>query len=367
MNSETMKKYEDVIRSKSGVLYIKGAPGTAKSALIAEIAKNMNLRLFDFRGSEVDSNEIIGIPRPIEKNGYQVMSYFLPEWAVDANNPGVNPKTGKDYEGSMIFFDELNRSSLAVRQAMMKMLNERKIGTHFSFNDNVYFSAAGNLGDKDGCEVEDLDPAMNNRLCIMDHVLTVAEWVDYAESINLNQFVVGFLKNNVSKINEKSEKSDAFGSYRSWTNLAKFLDSKNCDTADKILQQPADIGTGYVGTAFLSFARYLENLNMISVRMIIDNYDSVKDTVKSLTRSRKSELLNELSTRDIKGFKEINLQNVIKFFKECSEDEVANVFCKWLSAADYSDKDLLGKINNLLNDYDPSKKFKESLKKYSNA
>lgn len=310
MNS--IAKYEQVIRSRSGVLYIEGAPGGAKTALMSEIAKRNGWKFIDIRLAQIDSAEVGGIPTKVRHEGHDVLRYALPEWAVQANE-----------QPTLVFFDELNRASLETRNAALQILNEHRIGWDFEFNENVFFASAGNLGEEDGTEVEELDAALRNRLVIMKHTLTFDEWKTGFADEHVYSPIVAFLEANPSHIFKMDNHEDkSFASYRSWTNLSAFIKSLGTTNIREVVSWVKEIGTSYVGTANMRFVRYLEDSINLNIEDILKRWKSVKDQIDYGNRSRISELLNELKEYKFEDHSGRAVDNIIDFCRGVHMDEL---------------------------------------------
>ncbi len=128
---------------------------------------------------------------------------FAPKWAYKANEAPT-----------IIHFEELNRSTLAVRNAALQMLLEREIGAFFKFNSNVMMCASGNLGEEDGTDVEEFDQALNNRLIHIEHTMPYPEWVEQYANDNVCPVIVQFLKTHTEhyykKPDERNQKNKAY-------------------------------------------------------------------------------------------------------------------------------------------------------------
>lgn len=329
------KKYERIISSKQGVLYIKGKPGVGKSAIVKALAEKNGWQFFDIRLSQMDSSEIIGIPHIKKVNGVDTMGYAAPEWAVRANE-----------RPTLIFFDELNRAPIDVRNAALQILLDRRIGI-FEFNDDVYFASAGNLGEEDGTDVEELDNALNNRLVHVKHDLTFEEWKKNFADEHVNPYIVRFIENNMSYFyRQNSDEEESYATPRSWTFLSNFL-GKDTEPKDMI-NDCREFGSHYVGTSIQAFIHYLDDINNISIKDVIKNYSSVKTQIKKATRDKISQLINELEEYDIQKFKKNELDNVIKFLKDIDEDETFSYLHNQSAAAF---ENLTGNIEKLFMEF----------------
>ncbi|HKB36462.1 MAG TPA: AAA family ATPase, partial [Gemmataceae bacterium] len=91
-------------------LFILGPPGTAKSALVQDLARRLDGRVFDYLLTRfTEPNELFG-PFDIRK---------LREGELVTNTEGMLP------EASLIFLDELLNANSAILNSLLMVLNER--------------------------------------------------------------------------------------------------------------------------------------------------------------------------------------------------------------------------------------------------
>lgn len=372
--SDREKNYFRMMFSQSGVLYITSEPGIAKSAIMRSIARKLGLQYFDIRLSMVDETDVglfpivdsitmedfneidpfgqgivdsfdpstkkIVTPNKVNNNGeIKTLRHVVPEWAIRAAN-----------KPSIIHFEELNRSTLQVRNAALQLLLEREIGAFFKFNKGVFMVCSGNLGEEDGTDVEEFDQALNNRLIHYRHTMDYPEWREQFANENVHPIIVGFLRGNTQhyykKPNEKNQKFKAYATPRSWTflsdyifaNYGEWIDEKHPHghkqagkvTGKKIRNFPnpriwiddiSKFGHAYVGASNLSFMKYVRDALKISLVDILDRFDEIEDDVKNFTRDKTSEILSNMKERKIIDLKVPQIKNLIKFLITVSEDE----------------------------------------------
>jgi len=355
--TDRQKRYFRIMKAQSGVLFITAEPGVAKSAIMRCIADKLGFQYFDVRLSMIDEIDVGLFPyrRDVEldlndgspegtKSIISVMSYAIPEWAYRANQ-----------QPSIVHFEELNRAPLAVRNAALQLLLERSIGTDFHFNNNVLMVSSGNLGEKDGTDVEEFDRALNNRLIHVGHTITLPEWIQDFATGRIHEVVINFLKTYeehfLHSFDEKrSKEAEAYATPRSWTFLSDYIvsnygmDSSIGDWADDI----REIGSSYIGVgANGRFMRYLDESLRFGVKDLLDRYDEIEEMLEGLNRDKKSELLNALKGMNLNGLKDHQKENLKKFILTLSEDEAVSFILKVLDD-DYkymknndSDNDLL--------------------------
>ena len=343
--SDREKKYFKMMNAKSGVLYITSAPGYAKSAIMRSVASKMGYQYFDIRLSMVDETDVGLFPtideEMIQGSKQRMLCHVAPKWAYMANE-----------KPTIIHFEEVNRSTLAVRNAALQMLLEREIGAFFKFNDNVMMCSSGNLGEEDGTDVEEFDQALNNRLIHIEHTLPYPEWVEQYAALNVHPVIVGFLKTHTEhyykKPDERNQRNKAYATPRSWTFLSDYifenfgemetrLDNqgntfKNPDGTEKMFKKfpnirtwindIKEIGHGYVGASNARFIRYCEDTLKITLDDVLDRFDDIEEDIKNFNRDKKSELLVNMKERKISQLKTKQIENLVRFLCTISDDEI---------------------------------------------
>jgi len=312
--TERERLYFQVMWSKSGVLYITSKPGIAKSAISRGIANKMGFSYSDVRLSMVDETDVGLYPNVSDVDGVKCLDFVVPRWAIEANK-----------RPTIIHFEELNRASLPVRNAALQILLERCIGVDFKFNDNVLMMCSGNLGDEDGTDVEEFDNALNNRLIHYSHTLGAKEWIDNFAKENVHSTIVSYIGNYPEKLYQPpNENTKAYATPRSWTFMSDFI-VKNFgkDASPKqFLPILSQIAHGFVGNSAQRFIQYCEEMINITIKDILNDFDRVEKELEKYNRDKNSELIHSLKEYDIKKLSEKQLDNVTKFLKKVSEDEL---------------------------------------------
>ena len=312
--TERERRYFMTMWPKYGVMYITSKPGIAKSAIALSIADKMGFVYKDVRLSMVDETDVGLYPRVASYNGEECLDHVVPRWAVEANE-----------RPTIIHFEELNRASLAVRNAALQILLERRIGTKFKFNDTVLMMASGNLGDEDGTDVEEFDAALNNRLIHFNHTLGAPEWIDNFAKENCHSTIVSYIRSYPEKLYQPAtENTKAYATPRSWTMLSQFIVKNFGKDASprEFLPFLQEVTHGYVGNGAQRFLQYCQEMINITIQDIIDRFDKVEKELEKYNRDKNSELINSLKEYDIKKLSEKQLDNVTKFLKRVGDDEL---------------------------------------------
>jgi len=297
---------------KSGVLYITSKPGLAKSAIAKSIAKKMGFQYLDIRLSMIDETDVGLYPKLTEYYGQDCLDHVVPKWAIKANR-----------QPTIIHFEELNRAQLSVRNAALQILLERQIGTAFTFNDDVLMMASGNLGEEDGCDVEEFDSALKNRLIHFTHNYNAQEWIDDYARENCHPTIVSFLLAYPDRFYQTSENTQSYATPRSWTFLSDYIISihgKDSQPND-FLQDIQDNVTSYIGNTAQKFLQYCHDMIALSPRDVVDKWDKVKDDLSKYNRDKKSEIIQGLKEIDINTLNNKQLDNIASFLNTLGDDE----------------------------------------------
>lgn len=122
----TQNELSDLLLNISPVrpVFIWGAPGTGKSALVQKFADDVGLPCVSLLGSQLAPEDIIGIPK-IEGE----TSCFIPPKMIARKEPYV------------LFLDELNACSQEVQKAFYSLIHERRIGEYHLPKGSVVIGA----------------------------------------------------------------------------------------------------------------------------------------------------------------------------------------------------------------------------------
>lgn len=384
--SKREKTYLDIMLSGNS-LYLRGFPGTAKSAIGFSIAKKLGFQYIDKRISQIDetdiglypvlSNSLDKIEKltnlkqfPDLKDFYDILlkkyinelsnpdtiHFAIPDWVMQANSTPT-----------ILHLEELNRANVHVRNAALQILNERQIGDT-KLNENVLIMSSGNYGELDGTEVDEMDLALSNRLCILDHELSADEWISEYANEFVHPLIVEYIKVKPRELSRfPNEKEIRWASPRSWTNLSKLLIfkfGKNSDIKNEIIPELLVSGKGFIGNSLTEFIRYCQDISNINIRDIIEDWNRVKEDVSKFGRSRLSELISNLKYVDLMKLNNYEIENVMKFLESIFEknaDELSSYLIYLLDTMNENNHIVNKKILQRFSE--KSKMLKEMIKK----
>ena len=252
------------------VSMLKGSPGTAKSAIVRELAEEYNLKIIDFRLSQCDPTDLLGFPSintETNKASYVPFDTFPLE---DDELP-----EGKD--GWLIFLDELNGGDRSTQKGAYKLIDDKMVGGK-KLHPRVAIIGAGNL-DTDAALVEEMSTAMQSRLCHIQIRPDNNNWLDWATGAGIDTRITSFIRFKPSNLYtfdpEKAETQETYACYRTWEFAHKQL--QQCGDVLKdptaLLTFAGSLGEG-VAREFMAFMRIYSTLPTII--SIISNPNNIE-------------------------------------------------------------------------------------------
>lgn len=311
------------IKNNLNVLFI-GRHGVGKTSIVEEAFNRHNLKWKYFSASTMDPwVDFIGIPKEKSDENGEYLDL-------------IRPKDFADDSVEALFFDEFNRSPKKIRNAVMELIQFKSINGRKFKNLKFVWAAINPKNEKDEYDVEELDPAQVDRFHI--HIE-----VEYKPSFEY------FSKTHGKELSE---------SIIEWWNSMS-LEFKN-------LVSPRRLD-------------YCLNIYKMggNLRHVLPKQINVKDLIKllkngpievkisSLIKSRKledikeflsdnnnEEVIEELITKDLKKFKQIDILDT--FLENMSEEKISKMMIN-SDVRNYVVKHIKNKkvfrdiVNNLIN------------------
>ncbi len=186
-------------------VFIWGAPGIGKSALVEKFAEEIGLPCISLLGSQLAPEDIIGIPQ-IKGD----TSEFLPPKMIARKEPYV------------LFLDELNACSQEVQKAFYSLIHERRIGEYHLPEGSIVIGA-GNRA-QDSAIVKTMSSALINRMFHVQMKADARQWIKWAESENIHPWIIDYLIQRPDHLFSEAPKTEEpFSTPRSWHMLSDAL------------------------------------------------------------------------------------------------------------------------------------------------
>lgn len=350
--AQTKEILKSMPNDKSVMLHAKH--GVGKSSVVRQVADELSAAsgeeygFWDVRLSQCEVGDIKGMP---DKDVKQQVIRFLKQewWPRDQNSKGI------------LFFDELNRASKDVLQAVFEICLDRRLDGEKLPDGWRVVSAVNSDDDYD---VVDLDPALNDRWFHIDFDPSVEEWLAWARTNGVHKAVVEFINRNQNLLDPpvgNLEAGRVYPSRRSWCAFSDTMIGMNLDTRtdDGMLTQ---ITKGWVGREIaVMFQKFITNeFSNLRPEDVLDNYDKVKskieaacndiEVIAALARS----VVAEVNERSLTKTKEKQRSNLRKFIMSLPNDVASQA---WVG--------LLGgkKSKKIAMEWQSDEDFREHLKK----
>jgi len=304
---------EEVLKSiiSKGVkcpVVVKGDAGIGKSQVIQKVGRDLGMHVIDLRLAQMEPGDLIGLPRTDPESHKTV--WYAPEWWPS-----------KSDKGTIVFFDELNRAPVDVRQAVFQVLTEYKMHTHV-LPENTFLVAAINPdeGGKMNYQVEQFDPAMVNRMCFISMEPDGQQWINWATAAGVHEMVIKFIAVNTAMLYAGSE-TGPFPSPRSWVRLSDLMNANAIPASAQ-----SEVISGLIGEKpAISFIRFLDKSykKPVSGKEVLESFAKFKDKIKAQKNDENFVTISELVglLGDGAKLKKDQLTNVTDFALALKQEE----------------------------------------------
>jgi MoxR-like ATPase len=177
-------------------VFIWGPPGVGKSSIVAQLAKEKGLELFDIRASLLDPTDLRGIPHV--DNG-------IARWAPPSFLPHEKNSNG------LLFFDELNAAPPLVQASLYQLTLDRRVG-EYELPEGWRIVAAGNRAE-DSSIVYRMPAALANRFVHLDFEVNVDDWVAWALDHQVDPMVIAFIRTRHDQYGQSLSNAEILGNF----------------------------------------------------------------------------------------------------------------------------------------------------------
>ena len=282
MNIKQLKESLPFLIQVKLVPNIIGKHGIGKSSVIAQYAKENGYSFHPFfLGQMSDNGDLLGLPEfNRDKNGKALSVNFV--------HPAKLPKKPR----SILFFDELNRASKELLQAIFQLALEGTLHDYTLPEDSAIIMAMNPATD-DYSVLDFADKAFADRFVHINLDPTHEEWHNYMSSQYGTSTVSEFLKQQTKLLEETDLKPVSLDfvkpSRRSWDRLQKL---ENTGMPESLFRES---GMGIVGAAaMIAYISWRETqVRVIDGKEILENYSKVRDRFLSYFKNTQTgELLD---------------------------------------------------------------------------
>jgi MoxR-like ATPase len=216
----TQKQLSEILLNVAVVrpVFIWGAPGIGKSALVQQFAARLGLPCVSLLGSQLAPEDLIGVPQLIDGT-----SRFCPPRMIARSEPYC------------LFLDELNACSHEVQKAFYSLIHERRIG-EYTLPQGSIVIGAGNRA-QDNAIVRPMSSALLNRMVHIHLRISHRDWLEWAYDQGIHARVLEYIQNRPDHLwSQPPKHEEPFSSPRSWHMLSDALHEYGENISDENLE-----------------------------------------------------------------------------------------------------------------------------------
>jgi hypothetical protein len=323
INKMDINQTKTIIKSfpkRSIMLHAKH--GVGKSSVVKQAAKELNIPCIDVRLSQCEVGDIKGLPHiKQEENGEKTVHFAKPEWYPrDPNSAGI------------LFFDELNRASKEVLQAVFEICLDRRLDGLDLPDKWIIVSAVNSDDDYD---VVELDPALQDRFFHIDFEPSVKDWLSWANRSGIHKAITQFVSKNENLLDppvSNLESGRVYPSRRSWEAFNEFINTLDLmNNNDEMLVLCAK---GWLGREIaIMFQKYVSSeFSILDAKDVLDDFEKNKKDIElscsdiEIISSLAKAVVEESDKRSANKFGDIQRENLYSFFMMLPNDVASDTW-----------------------------------------
>lgn len=209
--------------SRQRPIFLMGAPGIGKTAIIEQIAGECELPLLSYTMTHHTRQSVIGLP-VIKESGYKDQTFSSTVYTMSeilAEVYRIMEASGK--EEGILFLDEINCVSETLLPTMLQFLQFKTFGTH-KLPEGWIVCAAGNPP-RYNRSARDFDVVTLDRLKYLELEPDLSAWLSYAREKNLHSTIISYLALHPESFcsYQNSLEGRSYVTPRSWEDLSASL------------------------------------------------------------------------------------------------------------------------------------------------
>lgn len=222
LKKDTFGEYRiPVVRQRP--IFLLGAPGVGKTAIMEQIAEELNIALVSYSMTHHTRQSALGLPF-ISHRKYGGEEFDVSEYTMSEIISSIyeTMETSGRKEG-ILFLDEINCVSETLAPSMLQFLQYKIFGRH-RVPDGWVVVTAGNPPEYNK-SVREFDVVTMDRLKVLDVEPDYKVWREYAQDKGLHNVILNFLslkKEYFYRI-ETTVKGRSYVTARGWEDLSEIL------------------------------------------------------------------------------------------------------------------------------------------------
>lgn len=334
-----MKQAVKTVIAAGNVPNIVGDAGIGKSALVTEIAEELEARLFTTVVSLTEKGDL-AIPVPPLRNEAFIQTtqygelanvkYGYSETLIEI----IQQAEAHPEQPIIWFLDEFNRGTVAVQSELMNLVLQRQVNS-LRLPSQVHIVLAENPDDSMGdfsetnYAVTPADAAIKDRTVRLVMRGSLKDWLQWAKQIandgksNIDPIVQTYLQNHEDYLTGPKS-NDLFPTPRAWQRVSQNLRQLLRLPKDVQQQLMADIFSGDLGSEVgVAFTEYVlqRNSQLTTDDLLQKPVSKIMEQYQKQPEADKVSLLTDLTTKNVSLFlDESFIQRYVKYLSNISPD-----------------------------------------------
>lgn len=332
---------------KQRPVFLYGPPGIGKTAVMEQIAEEMEIGLVSYSMTHHTRQSAIGLPfitkKVFDGKEYDVSEYTMSE--ILASVYEYIEKSGKK-EG-ILFLDEINCVSETLSPSMLRFLQYKTFGSH-AVPDGWVVVTAGNPPEFNK-SVREYDIATLDRIKKIDVEANYDVWREYAVNKNVHPAIIAYLdvKKSDFYIIENTPKGKNFVTARGWEDLSRMMsvfENKNIDIDISLIEQ-------YIQSQTVAedFSDYYETYKNLTAKFSTEDIVTGNWSDELSSELRNSAVSEKLGFINILSGEMSNVSKVAVNFNKTAKN-VAELL-KENQVISKTPKDAVNLLDNLINTF----------------
>ena len=204
-------------------VFLLGAPGIGKTAIMEQIAQELDLALVSYSMTHHTRQSALGLPF-ISHRAYQGVQFDVSEYTMSEIIASIyEVMEGSGRREGILFLDEINCVSETLAPSMLQFLQYKVFGRH-KVPEGWVIVTAGNPPEYNK-SVREFDVVTMDRLKVLEVEADYKAWKEYAQQKGLHAAILNFLelkKEYFYKI-ETTVNGRSYVTARGWEDLSEIL------------------------------------------------------------------------------------------------------------------------------------------------
>lgn len=204
-------------------IFLLGAPGIGKTAIMEQIAQELNIALVSYSMTHHTRQSALGLPF-IKQKCYEGMRYDVSEYTMSEIIASIYETMEQSgVREGILFLDEINCVSETLAPSMLQFLQYKVFGRH-SVPEGWVIVTAGNPPEYNK-SVREFDVVTMDRLKVLEVEADFATWKAYAIDKNVHSAILNFLelKKEFFYHIETTVKGRTYVTARGWEDLSEII------------------------------------------------------------------------------------------------------------------------------------------------